>query len=574
MEDDSMPSSSPGCALPSLPSTAAPSQLYQVCSHQFPPLMQNTCRTLAVPYKEVWHCRTPSESIANNYSPRAQHLKIPHLQHRHTPTRFNPRPAAGDPEGPGGAGEEDSDRAHSERLRGQGLFYLHTLWSNHVSDLTRFLYYIRNGIQDHMLTPQPPQDITDTLQLLPSHLQSELSVRGHFSAKSCVSLCVVDYILLDPEERERLLILSVPRPYPSRVIRAPVPWMLSYREAHDWNTQHLFTIHPIMLHLQNLWINRFSSLRFVQWDDLQAVGLPLLPAEFRELVERRLCVRWRDTLTYEETWLPLVPRGERSLPVRVQELFSCAAALMSLQLRSLVVASLQDLLQVLMNDYTECVEELVYTQRPLLLVKLKVEQITIDFQPSLVQCWSLIQQAFTHIITSAHGLPRVECNLFPELREKDLTLRSVRTDEPFVLDLLNQASEIYQRNTVGPKRYLEVYKKYSNLLDNSGKQEIISFLQEKHSLQIEAVNSVWEEISSLRVTVPLSLLCLEAVDLHDDLCDRTQHLRYHLINHEVLENQQLNRRSEHLYKICSVQIYRRNSVTVYIKGLILYNSFI
>uniref|UniRef100_A0A3B1JRX0 Uncharacterized protein n=1 Tax=Astyanax mexicanus TaxID=7994 RepID=A0A3B1JRX0_ASTMX len=556
MEDDSMPSSSPGCALPSLPSTAAPSQLYQVCSHQFPPLMQNTCRTLAVPYKEVWHCRTPSESIANNYSPRAQHLKIPHLQ-----------PAAGDPEGPGGAGEEDSDRAHSERLRGQGLFYLHTLWSNHVSDLTRFLYYIRNGIQDHMLTPQPPQDITDTLQLLPSHLQSELSVRGQRAElleeiqtdyAFAIRRSIVDYILLDPEERERLLILSVPRPYPSRVIRAPVPWMLSYREAHDWNTQHLFTIHPIMLHLQNLWINRFSSLRFVQWDDLQAVGLPLLPAEFRELVERRC---------------------RRSLPVRVQELFSCAAALMSLQLRSLVVASLQDLLQVLMNDYTECVEELVYTQRPLLLVKLKVEQITIDFQPSLVQCWSLIQQAFTHIITSAHGLPRVECNLFPELREKDLTLRSVRTDEPFVLDLLNQASEIYQRNTVGPKRYLEVYKKYSNLLDNSGKQEIISFLQEKHSLQalskkIEAVNSVWEEISSLRVTVPLSLLCLEAVDLHDDLCDRTQHLRYHLINHEVLENQQLNRRSEHLYKICSVQIYRRNSVTVYIKGLILYNSFI
>ncbi|XP_072535232.1 dynein axonemal heavy chain 3 [Salminus brasiliensis] len=577
-------------------------------NNQYPPIMQNTCRTLAVPYKELWHSRTPSESIGNNYSPRAQHLKIGHLQGRHTPTRpstaafrcstvTEKRPelsslaARWDHIGPSpspldysrcvtpGSQPLTPDQ-QLDILQALEELERRTVTEPTERDLERHLYYIRNGVQDHMLAPQPPQDITDILQLLPSHLQGDElqglrtvlleEVQRDYTFSICWS--IVDYVLLDLEERERLHILSVPHPFPWRVIRAPVPWSLSYLEAHDWNTHHLFTVHPIMLHLQDLWINRFSSLRFVRWADLLAVGLPLLPGEFREVVERQ-CQITRDELlnkwlphcaslfvTSKDTWLHLVPQSDHGAPVKVQELFSCAAALMSLQLRSLVVASLQDLLQFLMlyqdgNDFGEYFKELLFTQRPLLLVKLKVEQPAIVFQPSLTQCWELIQHAFTLIITSAHSLPRVECTLFPELQEKNLTLRSVRPDEPFVSDLLSQAREIFQRNTVGPQRYLDVYKKYSNLLDNSAKQEILSFLKDKHSLQaltkkIEAVKSVWGEIASLRVTVPLSLFCLETVSLHDDLCDRTEHLRYLLINYEVVENQQLNRsicqRYEHI----------------------------
>lgn len=47
-----------------------------------PPILQDTSWTLAVPFKEQCHHRTPSESIGNNYSPRARHLKIQNLQKR------------------------------------------------------------------------------------------------------------------------------------------------------------------------------------------------------------------------------------------------------------------------------------------------------------------------------------------------------------------------------------------------------------------------------------------------------------------------------------------------------------
>lgn len=50
-------------------------------------------------------------------------------------------------------------------------------------------------------------------------------------------------------------------------------------------------------------------------------------------------------VTFKDSWLPLVPKKASIAPVKAQKLFYCVATLMSLQLRSLVVASLQDLLQ-------------------------------------------------------------------------------------------------------------------------------------------------------------------------------------------------------------------------------------
>ena len=73
----------------------------------------------------------------------------------------------------------------------------------------------------------------------------------------CVLCFAVDYILQDPSERERVFILNVPQPFPNRVIRGPVPWSRSFHQVHNWHIQHLFTVNPMMFHLQNLWVNRY-----------------------------------------------------------------------------------------------------------------------------------------------------------------------------------------------------------------------------------------------------------------------------------------------------------------------------
>ncbi|KAK2870454.1 hypothetical protein Q8A67_024846 [Cirrhinus molitorella] len=583
-------SSDVGCPgrLPRLPPLAAsqkPSDLYEIYlrNSQCPPLLQNHSQTLAVPYKELRHHRGPSESIGNNYSPRGQNLKIQHLHrrsHSHPCSAIAPHSDAPvvrrrQPTTP----RQRTPVIHKSRplspnqqleiMRREETQSRREQKEPTERDLERYVYYITEGVYGHMLAPQPPEQITAILKLLPSCFQGderkiqkmredlleEVQRDYEFSLRKNI----VDYILLDPAERERLSISAVPQPFPSRVIRAPVPWSESYREAHIWQTENLYTVNPMMLHVQDLWINRFSSLRFVRLDDLLSADLPLLPAEFEELV-RQQCQNTRDELlntwlpccaslfvTFKDSWLPLVPKKASIAPVKAQKLFYCVAALMSLQLRSLVVASLQDLLKFFQihqdgNDFGECFDELKYTQRPVLLVKLRLEEPKIAFEPLLESCWELIQRAFTQIIESTHNIPRVECKLFSEVGET-LMLRTVRHDEKLVTDIVNGAREIFQRNTIGPQRYLDVYKKYTDLLD---RQDILNFLKDKHSLQgftkkITGVQNLWKEIASLHATVPLSLICLDAVNLNQDLCDKADHLIDLLTTFVMEENRELNK---------------------------------
>ena len=46
---------------------------------EHPPIMKGTSWTLAAPFKEQKYHRTPSESIANNYTPSASDLKLKDL---------------------------------------------------------------------------------------------------------------------------------------------------------------------------------------------------------------------------------------------------------------------------------------------------------------------------------------------------------------------------------------------------------------------------------------------------------------------------------------------------------------
>lgn len=66
-------------------------------------------------------------------------------------------------------------------------------------------------------------------------------------------MVLVDYILMDPEEKKRLFIENTPRLFPQRAIRAPVPWHGSYKSAKKWNEEHLHTVNPMVLTLEQLW---------------------------------------------------------------------------------------------------------------------------------------------------------------------------------------------------------------------------------------------------------------------------------------------------------------------------------
>lgn len=59
--------------------------------------------------------------------------------------------------------------------------------------------------------------------------------------------------------------------------------------------------------------------------------------------------------------------------------------------------------------------------------------------------------------------------------------------------------------------------------------------------KIDSFNHLWKEIASLHVTVPLSMFCLYAGNLNDDLCDRSERLKDKIITFQVEENRDLNK---------------------------------
>ncbi|ESO89088.1 hypothetical protein LOTGIDRAFT_210054 [Lottia gigantea] len=638
--------------LPALPSTVKePSDLYQIVlrNSQHPPLMKGTSWTLAAPFKEEKYHRTPSESIANNYTPSASTLKLrdlPKIYRNKAKSKLFLLSPRGPTVSPSKKRRKDgSPERKSEQKSSNGSSplpdieelppsrpltpteqidimlqaeteLLEKTGSASDRDLERYYYYIEKGINKEMLAPPQPGQLKEIENLVPQALlenpelediHTELIEEIHEDHRQSIRKSIVDYILKDPEEKERLFIAWTPKPFPQRLIRAPVPWHDMYQRMKSYNGTYLFITNPIMLALQNVWFDKFAHQRFVNLKELLNADLPLLPSEFESLVKKQcweahevLRKEWVPTcaklfIDMKDTWEYLVPQNEVDSTELVAEFFSCVAALMSIQLRSMVINSLADFLAFFQiheagNDFGEEFDELKFVMKQVMIIKLRVQDPKILFDPLFRDIRDIILRCFTEIIASAEGLSRVsllrkipipidtmfrniylswsylhyfakishplnfndkllllvECELFPDMRNQKLHLRSVKLEETLVTDFIDKAMEIFKDNTVGPQKYLNTYKKYSDLLNNKAEQDVSSFLKERHSIQafkqkINSLQDLKNEIALLRITVPLSMFCLDCVQLNQELCLRAQNLREKLITFEVDENRDLNR---------------------------------
>ncbi|XP_040829844.1 dynein heavy chain 3, axonemal isoform X1 [Ochotona curzoniae] len=612
--------------LPPLPPSTneEPSELYQtVMSHSvYPPLMQRTSWTLAVPFKEQHHHRGPSDSIANNYSLMARDLKLKDLQKIYQPGTITvPRdrtehgmplcfPASKNPSEPfkkkmkfSFRDKEDSTGMKlacststclpTKKEMEQSLALpesrpmspeqqINVMLEQEMElerkeskpselDLERYYYYLTNGIRKDMIAPEEDEVMVRILKLISNSLQTSPFLEPLLSALvdekkndyyESLMKSIVDYILLDPMEKKRLFINSVPRMFPQRVIRAPVPWHSDFRSAKKWNEEHLHTVNPMMLSLKDLWFTEFQNLRFVRTAELLEGKLPLQPEEYWVTIQKH-CMQARQILldkwipisaqlfvSQKKQWTHFAPKSDYDSSRHIEEYFASVGSLMSLHLRELVIKSLEDLVSFFMihkdgNDFKEPYQEMDFFIPQLIMIKVEVSEPTIVFNPSFDDCWKLIYNSFLEIINSSCGIPKVESVLFPELKECNLSLGTVNPEEKLVHDFVDQTYEVFQKNKVGPHKYLNVYTKYNDLLDNTAEQDITAFLKEKHEIEdfvanINVIKRRRNEIASMHITVPLAMFCLDTMTLNYDLCERAQNLKDRLIHFQVDVNRETN----------------------------------
>ena len=117
-------------------------------------------------------------------------------------------------------------------------------------------------------------------------------------------------------------------------------------------------------------------------------------------------------LDKNELWQHLVPPGADDSTELVEQFFACVAALMSIQLRSMIVNSLSDFLGFFENhkqgnDFGEEFDELQYVQTQVMIIKLRVEEPKIIFDPPFREIRDIILRCFSEVIASGEGLTRV-----------------------------------------------------------------------------------------------------------------------------------------------------------------------
>ena len=159
----------------------------------------------------------------------------------------------------------------------------------------------------------------------------------------------------------------------------------------------------------------------------------------------------------------------------------------------------------------------------------------------------MILNCFNYIVESGDELPRVEVGLFPFPEYKKYVIRSIRLDESLVKDFIDRAMNVYEANRIGPVKYLDTYKKYSDLISNKAHQDVTSFLQmsqnelEDFEVQIDKYTKIKKEITVMIVSVPLNLYQLECNSFHENLRDRIQLLKDLLVQFCVDLNRETNK---------------------------------
>lgn len=181
-------------------------------------------------------------------------------------------------------------------------------------------------------------------------------VNGEYTR--AMKLAVLNYLLRDPEEQQRLGIRMTFDPSNRSAGRDSFPWHDDAAASTAVLHESMFTYHPVLLAIQDHFRSRYFYFRFINFDELQD-AIPLTLSEFIKLIDTHtkraktyLNERWLveygkivdERKESIESWVMNEDPMRRSLKMDI--FFSTLAQLMSLHLRYFVESTLQDLLDL------------------------------------------------------------------------------------------------------------------------------------------------------------------------------------------------------------------------------------
>ncbi|KAI9354083.1 dynein heavy chain and region D6 of dynein motor-domain-containing protein [Zopfochytrium polystomum] len=558
-----------------------------------PPLLKKFSWTRAAPFKEERHHRAVSDSIANNYTPSASDLSTKSVlkrplhqfqfqdhgrakrQNVSTRKLNADRPCVGmnesesRPLSPISRIISDYDSAFmfpESQNQKQPSIVLDPYELDSVNAamlLTpeqRYWYYVKRGIVADAVAPIDAQTIRALEHYIPPRLLAtdvlqdkchEMIREIELEYETALKRAIVDYILLDKKEQERLSIPPLPPPYVPRTARAPVPWHDDMKKVRAFISENLYITNPVMLRLLRLY-EGFEKSRIVDMSIFTPSVLPMSIEDFQTVL-RNHCQAFKSKLMQE--WLPaastmLFEMKDQWYSIatdcpdpdvgfrRLDAFFKSVSALMSNQLWSLVEASVTEF-ESFFAQFANAASD-----TSLFVVRLVISGAQIRFEPPLGDLETLVVSVLEDIVAAAQEIPRIETKLFTSLANEVLHISSMSIDDDRIADGKFIRS-LMSKNSIAPQKHLMSYDKYKSLLSHKAEKRIEDFLREKHDLddyeaEIKKLLKIIEEIATSPSIIRFSMIYLECDVLKNELTQKANVLVQRLVDQVADINRKSN----------------------------------
>ncbi|KMQ95743.1 dynein heavy chain axonemal [Lasius niger] len=431
-----------------------------------------------------------------------------------------------------------------------------------AEDVAKVVYLRDYCISNHHLQPYDYANIDAAKRCIIGKLQEredfdkimkdlELEIIDDY--KQSLRSAIVDYILMDSDERKRLSIETLPIEFPVLCIRSPVPWHQSKITA-DHSMRHcLFIGNTILRDIRDLWFSKYRQIRIIRMQDF---GTFPVPAAEIEPKLNALCAAVTDVLVKEwladvaeiflekkYAWSQYFEMRPDASTAMIEKYFRSINSLLSKQLRIMITETLKDVRDFFMryeagNAFEGDYEELMFLETPFITVKVEPELFTTKLccRPSILELHSMISRCFDKIIKVGATIPKIETILFPELEQKSY-LFPISRFEDTVLSVIGDVLDVIAKHTTGPDNYLKCYENLLYItsgiaekkLDNFFKLEPVPLLRDFEQ-QIKAYDTLRKEISMFRCKIPLNMIEIDCSAVNDTMKEILYALRSRICN--------------------------------------------
>ncbi|XP_031754732.1 dynein heavy chain 3, axonemal [Xenopus tropicalis] len=440
----------------------------------------------------------------------------------------------------------------------------------------RYYKIIEESIDPCMVTPLSKEWLQGIYSYIPAELckvynksLQGLTKEAEEDYTNAIKKSILDYILLDPEEQQRLGIEISPKIH-SGAGREAFPWRDNLHCARSKLKSRLHITHPIMPAILLNFYSKYEGFRLVNIDNV----LDTAPMMLDNFVNYICHVAKDKSELLQELWIKdccdivnrnrenietIMPQDDEGLRRRkMDHLFRSLATLMSNLLRNIVKASLNDLVKMIEtyskgNQYegNQPSDDLWYPVKPhLILIFMKpfLNESDVSFNPSVEEIVCGLDSVVESLVISVQQIPRIENFLFQAVDNLKIKyISSVQIHEEIVMSAKARIKIVIENNLYGPNRYSFIYKPYLHLLSPITEKRLESLTNQHVSLsiyrtEINHMKKLASDIASFPVYIPMEMFLLDCSETNQRMIDHTRQLTNIIINKVSATSEKFNRK--------------------------------